>query len=467
MGESHSLKDSNCHTKILDEKLKIAIFYDKNYSAPWITYSEELASSLNESFNNYSLDCAIYDDNELFDFLNNNPRGILINPMGILPYSIWNGSDNSLIENWIDMGGIIVWTGCEEFYWISYQNGTNKAFGHSGSEIVMDMQYLKIRSNQNVNPTFLGSYYIPNITSHTSDIFTSVQTLNNYSIHHEAYASYGDLADPILFQPFQGDGYFIRVHADWIDSLNSKILNNWIFNLVTNRFFIHPYISSFEYDTTVLLFDFINFSLILSNQNNDSFVYEIETHSQFFQDINVSNSIDPDSNKMVNFEIACIDNAIVSESTLIFKLIINTNASNNQIEIYNRNLTIKIENPYQINITLSSNNIFPGEKLIIYLDIYSKFNHSIDITILIISPNYLNEIYELKDIKPGLNHFNLELSISWISYPGNISFDLISYHQSRIITINQGNINIKLENPLIILLLILLTILAILFDIFF
>lgn len=469
MGESQYLRDSNNNSQILDEKLKIAIFYDKNYTAPWITYSEELASSLNESFNSYSLDCSIYNDNELYDFVLNYPRGILINTMGILPYTLWNGSDNSLIENWIDMGGILVWTGCEEFYWVSYQNGTNKAFGHSGSEIVMDMEYLKIRSNQNVNPTLLGSYYISNITSHTSDIFTSIQILNNYSVHYEAYANSGDLADPILFQPYQGDGYFIRVHADWIDSLNSQILNNWIVNLIINRFYIHPYISSFEYDREVLLFDFLNFSLIISNHNNASFVYEIEILSQFFEDINISNSINPDSNMIVNFNISCISDAIPGVSSLIFKLKLNNTPSNNKIEIYNRNLSIKIKNPYKINLTIPSNNIFPGEKLIIYLDIYNNFNHSIDINILVISPNYLNEIYELNDIKPGFNHFNLELSISWISYPGNISFDLISYHQSKIITINQGSINVKnlLENPFFILLLVSIAISTILIISFF
>ena len=439
-----------------NDELNIAIFYDNNYSSPWISYSEELALSLNESLYNLSLNCSIYDDNELLGFIDTNPDGILIVPMGILPYSLWNGSENSQIEQWLDNGGIIFWTGCEEFYWLSYSNGTNRLLGHAANK-VLDMEYLVVRSNQNVNPTDIGNYYVPNLISHTTDIFSSLKLLEENSIYYEAYCKNGELADPILFQPKNGNGYFIRVHADWIDNLDSDTIKDWIISILVNRFLSHPIINLFEFKSKILLYDLLIFNLTLSNYNDSSFVYNITIESNSFEDLEIENILNNNElNKRIKINISCELSAIPKDANLILRVLLNKSLGADNLQIYYKNLTIKIEMPLNINITFFPNIAFPSQIINLNIDLYNYLDFNLDISILLFSNNLIYEHFNLINITPGMNSYNLDVRISWISSSGNFSVKLIIYHGTKTLEIQNIYLLIKsyYENPFFIVLLI-------------
>ncbi len=422
----------------------IAIFYDNNYTAPWITYSSELAFLLNETLNNLSINCKIYNGTDLFNYINKNPNGIIITTMGILPYLLWNGSDNSLIEKWIDNGGILIWTGCEEFYWISYPNGTNKVFGHKGAIQVMDMDYLKIRSNQNIEPTSLGSFYIPSIRSHTSDIFTSLKILELNSIYYEAYCQYGDLADPILFQPKNGNGYFIRVHADWIDSLDAITISNWISMIIKNRIMTVPLIKNFEYTKEIMLFTKSKLNLSYFNYHNSSYLYNICVESEFFDPFYFQDVITThETNKTDHLELSLKNNAIPTETAVIIDIYINKSFNNGILKIFHKNITIKINLPYIIKIKMLPDNVFVGGTVDLHLTIENLLDYELNLSLFVYSPNNIHSVYNLINIPPGENEYKFSLRISWISIPENSSITIAITYNNVVIDLYSEYLAIK------------------------
>jgi len=448
----------------LNSNLSIAIFYDDNYTSPWTTYSEALAYYLNNSFSNNSINCNIYDGVQLLNFLNTHQIGILVVPMGIIPNSIWNGSEDSKIEQWLDNGGIIIWTGCEEFYWISYPNGTNVPFGHDGSAIVLDMEYLEVRSDQYVSPTSLGEYYMSNITAHTTDIFTSLSLLNANSIYYEAYCQNGDLADPILFQPKNGNGYFIRVHSDWIDTLDAETIGDWISSLVVKRFLSHPIITKFEYMSEFLIYNSINLNISLSNYYNMSFNCTIKIDSELFEYTQLNFILKKfEFNKSINLIINCRKNAIIKNTSIILSIIINKSIGSNELQIYYRNLTIHTLVPYEINFYFLPTTIYPGGNINIYIFYTSYYNYSINLSLLIYSYKNIYQVVNFNNIHPGLNQLVLPISISWTSISGNVSVNMIIYYNLNPIGNYQFNIIIHpiYENPYFIFMVIIVCIIII------
>jgi len=455
------LNNGNIYSNSKNNLLPVVIFYDDNYSAPWISYSKELADFLNTSFNNFGIKSNILDDIHLLNFLENNSKGILIVSMGILPYFIWNGSENSLIEKWLDNGGIILWTGCEEFYWISYPNGTNKEYGHNGGQKVLDMNYIITRSDQLVIPTTLGKYYIPKLFSHTNDIFTSISLLESNSIYYELYCQNGDLADPILFQPKNGRGYFIRVHADWIDTLNFTTIGNWIYSLVINRFFSTPFITNFNYNSQILLFNSLFYNLTISNYCDSNFSYRINFISQFFENDELTGVLYKyELNRKIDGNIKCQYNALPKKTYLIVKIYINKSFNGSDLQIYFRNLSIIINKPYSFKFNCPKITVYPGENIVMNVNYNNYYNYSINITILIFSSDRIYETYKLINITPGENNFSLKLTMSWTSPPGNASVSIIIYYFSNILGIYSLNliVNPFYMNPFYLLLLILLII---------
>ncbi|MBD3230090.1 MAG: hypothetical protein GF329_18065, partial [Candidatus Lokiarchaeota archaeon] len=454
--------NTNLSSKNSHGAIKFAIFYDNNYTAPWISYSEDLALLMRDTIINYSLDCSIYNGGNISDFIIDNPQGILINTMGILPYSLWNGSENSLIESWLDSGGVLFWTGCEEFYWLSYPNGTNVKYGHEGSIKVMDMEYLTVRSNQYVEPTNSGSFYIPEITSHTSDIFSSMESLEDNSIYYEAYCLNGDLADPILMQPKNGNGYLIRVHADWIDTLNAEIINNWIFSIIKNRIINTPIIKTFSSDNQVYLFEPLDINLQLFNYNH-SYRYNITIKSNSFEKKEIEGLIEANQTRNLNISISFKEKTGPKSDSILVFVILNDTMNGDILYIYNRNISINIILPFQINLSFTSDDIFPGGVNELILLINNCIDIDIEISVLIFSSNYIYETYDSLIIKPGFNQIELKTNIPWITKTGNVSVKIVIYHNAKTLYTTEtplfiGSIN---QNPIFILFTILILLLSV------
>jgi len=212
------------------QNVSIFIYYDERYPSNWVNpraaliYLKGVLESLNIPYQVLNAD-------ELRDFMTRG-TGIVIFTSDVAPNTVWDGSDGSLILRWIKNGGIVVWVGDWELYYIGYANGSmvhldgieNKLLGR---QVTVAVDGVVVR------PTESGARYIPSFRW-----FKSMRPFDESRLAGLEYEAYGvaelngrRLLDPCAIRV--GKGLFVKVSATAHD--NPGFL--YALELVLNRFF--------------------------------------------------------------------------------------------------------------------------------------------------------------------------------------------------------------------------------------
>ncbi len=411
--------------------LPIGIFYDGNYSEPWNFNAKLLTSYLNTSLRSWNLTVFVLNATELRNFMEMNPLSIVIITMGIAPETIWNGSENSFIETWLDNGGILVWTGCQEFYWIGYESGQNIPVGDIGAVYVLDMEYIQTISNQYVYPTSFGMNLFSNFSAHTTDVFASISALDDANVYYEVYAKKGDWGDPILFQPRGGKGYFVRIHADWNDQLPIQNLSTWISSYIYQRFFKLPLITDLSSIQEIYFLSSGEFSINITNfSENYNSVY-INSSSDAFSLINMSVIMPSGTMKRVSFFIQPLDSARFQQYIFQINLFCNyTNLQNSTqiLQIYSQRFYITIQVPISIDNFTKPEKMYSGSTYVLSFTIQKHINDTFNVEIILIGKGYMNEIKTSIYLKENKTEFQIMFSIQMMAKSGSYELLIRIYH---------------------------------------
>ncbi len=435
--------------------LPIGVFYDGDYSEPWNFNALELTNYLNQSLSGYNLSFSILNGTALREFMEANPIGIIIITMGVAPSTIWNGSDNSFVEMWLDNGGIIIWTGCQEFYWIGYNSGDNIPIGEVGAQYVLDMDYIVTISNQQVLPTALGNDLFLNLSAHKSDIFSSISVLSEEKVYHEVYAKYGDWADPVLFQPKGGRGYFIRIHANWNDNLAISELADWISSYIYNRFIKLPIISSLYLIESLYLFTSKEICINLSSFSDSYGLLLINGTSDGFSDINTSVIIAPKEQLRLNFSLIPLSLARFQEYE--FQLDVYSNFTDDQnnsknLLVYSKRISISVQTPIEIEAITTPEGMYPGGSYFISLNITNYINQSIPVDVVLICDGCVNQIKSQFTLDEINNQIQIIFSIRLTTKSDSYQLYIRIYQEEVILASSEVSVDIGsiFKNPLII-----------------
>ncbi len=243
------------------EEYNIYIYYDKRYPTSWFSRDDSIIMLryLSKVFQIYNISYTIVNADELAEVISkplfNNT--IIIFTQDVIPYTVWNGSRNSLIIRWIRDGGIVIWTGDWEFYYVGFDNGTIK---HStGMENTLLSHQITEPMNTTVSPDNLASKYIPSLKP-----FRSYRPFSSSYIDHiyaEAYGEYiqKDIIymDPALIKV--NKGFFVKIGGTPAEELTGLDRGVYIAELTLNRFlgynvsltrgleYFHPYDSGIVY----------------------------------------------------------------------------------------------------------------------------------------------------------------------------------------------------------------------------
>ncbi|MFX1293433.1 MAG: hypothetical protein ACFFD2_01045, partial [Promethearchaeota archaeon] len=443
-------------------ELPIGIYYDIRYSEPWNFYAQKLTSYLNQTLCTHNLTVFVLNATELKSFMENNPSGIIIITMGVAPNTIWNGSENSFVETWLDNGGIIIWTGCQEFYWIGYESGQNIPVGEIGSTYVLDMNYIETISDQHMIPTQLGNDLFINFSSHTTDVFSSISALTTANVYFEVYAKNGDWADPVLFQPKNGKGYFVRIHTDWNDKIFPFKLSTWISSFIYNRFFKLPIITATELINSIFFLTSKELSINITNFSEFFGFLQINSTSNGFLPINTSLVISPLEKKSLNFTVIPLKSARFQQYELQLNFFSNyTDLQNRSIilQIYSKNIQISIEAPISSEVLEFSEKMYPGGTYSISCEIQKYINESFSVDVILICGGAINELKTNVNLEQNSTILQIPFSIQMMAKSGLYYLHIYIYQNG--ILLSSSNISIQIEsifqNPVFILIVFLLS----------
>jgi hypothetical protein len=119
----------------------IHVYYDPAYPSNWVSKEDSLflVKYLSTILRGVGVSVVVVDADKLAKLLTENSVKILVMSQDIAPYSVWTGRNDSLLVKWVRGGGILVWTGDVELWYIGYQNGSKRGIG--------DMTHLLYDSN--------------------------------------------------------------------------------------------------------------------------------------------------------------------------------------------------------------------------------------------------------------------------------------------------------------------------------
>ena len=109
----------------------IHVYYDPAYPSSWISKEDSLflIRYLGTILKEVGVSVVVVDADHLTKTLTEDNVKILIMAQDIAPSSIWTGGSDSLLIKWVREGGILVWTGDVELWYIGYQNGSKQEVG--------------------------------------------------------------------------------------------------------------------------------------------------------------------------------------------------------------------------------------------------------------------------------------------------------------------------------------------------
>lgn len=461
------LEEDNTPLRVYNTaELPVGIFYDEKFSEPWNLNANILTGSLYQSLSAANLSVYVLNSMELKIFMDLNQIAIIIITMGIAPSSIWNGSENSFVKTWLDNGGIIIWTGCQEFYWIGTESGENIPVGNIGAKYVLNMDYIKTLSDLYVMPTSIGLDLFDNFSGHSSDVFSSVSSLEAANVYYEAYAKNGDYADPILFQPRDGKGYFVRIHANWNDQLPINQLSDWISSFIVNRFFKLPIITEIQIAASIFLLSSAELYVNVTNFSNKTKNITITSISDVIEPLNTNITLPPLLKTQSSFVLTLNPTARFQKYSGVIYIYSNFTNSNNEeklLLIFQKGFEITIQSPIRVQILDITGNLYPGSSNQIRVSIQKYINQNIEMRAILISEGCFNEIKIDLNLLENDSIIEIPFSIQLMTKSGGYKIYLRFFQGNVLLSSLNRSIYVDsiLNNPVIIISIVLLAVIAV------
>ena len=220
-----------------NEKTRIYIYYDPEYPHSWIseTESKTLTNNLLRYFQNYNVHCEAVNASNLSHIMNdleNASETIIVCAQDVFPDTVWDGNKNSSPEQWIKAGGLLVWTGDVEFYFIGYPDGT---LGHERHypRIVFGQDLTTFRDN-GLEITELDNQTIPGLENFISYRPTEKSQLSGleYEVYGRGLGGRKEFYDPLLV--WLGDGALVKIVMNGHQAVSQR--SQWISEFISNRF---------------------------------------------------------------------------------------------------------------------------------------------------------------------------------------------------------------------------------------
>lgn len=218
----------------------IFIYYDEKYPSNWINkgISKKLALEIENVLKNGNFNSVIGGADDLRLFMQSKSHGIVIMTMDIAPDTIFKEHNFSIVKNWLENGGILIWMGDWEFYY-SGDNGGNKITTYEeGAKKIFDFsdginEYL---GKEDMDGTTMGKKIISHIKSFKSERPANIAKMENEGLIYESYAKNNNFADPVLFRkPNSKYGSFVKFHMHHILDEDVNSIANELWELVNNR----------------------------------------------------------------------------------------------------------------------------------------------------------------------------------------------------------------------------------------
>jgi len=210
----------------------LAVYFDERYPSNWVN-PREIAANIRKTLDRLGIPYRILNAEELRDYMLRE-TGVVVFTSDVAPDTVWNGSSNSLALQWIRGGGVVVWTGDWEFYYIGYANGSKVHRPGIENSLLGRQVTVAVDGGAVTRPTELGARYIPSFKSLRS--FRPFDESRLKGVEYEAYGA-AELGGSRLLDPCAvkvGEGYFVKVSAN---GFGDNFGFAYALELVLNRFY--------------------------------------------------------------------------------------------------------------------------------------------------------------------------------------------------------------------------------------
>jgi hypothetical protein len=204
---------------------RVLVYYDSRYPCNWIRHPADYRDFLLRVFDRYNVSYEVVDAFSLVERLKAGVNAILVPTCDVLPDTVWNGTEESIVVKWLRSGGTIIWSGDWEFYYVGHVG----SFEHrDGIENVPFGRAVTGAVEAYVRATDAGMRVIPSLT-----IFKTMRPFVARDMVVEAYGQAGDVFDPAAVRV--GNGTFIKVGSTadsltWLGFL-------YVAELVLNKYY--------------------------------------------------------------------------------------------------------------------------------------------------------------------------------------------------------------------------------------
>ncbi len=207
---------------------EVIIYYDERYPSNWID-PKLMLIYLRETLGEFGVPYRILNADELRRFMTSG-SGIVVFTSDVAPDTVWDCSEESLILRWIRNGGVLLWTGDWELYYVGHANGSME---YCGAGLLDEQLTVAVDEGVGVRPTEAGARYIPSLRG-----FRSMRPFDGSKLAGLEYEAYGiaelngrEFMDPCAVKV--GMGIFVKVSATLRESLGFL----YVAELILNRFY--------------------------------------------------------------------------------------------------------------------------------------------------------------------------------------------------------------------------------------
>ena len=240
------------------EVINVVIYHDTTEATSWISSDGriQLFTDLTNALDNLSVSYVVADKYFLRDIMENTWNTTIVLTSDVLPVTVYNGSETTLVEKYVEKGGTLVYPGDVPFYYYS-ENGQRRTVGYNGFRRFLDINgNMYDRSASTVLVTSLGKIITPSLDNHTSSRKLLASVLNNYDYRYYALSQSGNsLGDVELLVGLGKFSTFFQTQltSATVQSLKvGQVLAEYVYNR-TNWDFLDPIIDFLNvtgYDTS-------------------------------------------------------------------------------------------------------------------------------------------------------------------------------------------------------------------------
>jgi hypothetical protein len=109
----------------------VHVYYDPSYPSNWLSRDDSvfLVRYLRDVLGEVGVSVVVVDADRLEKLLSEGAVKILVMSQDVAPYNVWNGRGESPLVRWVRGGGILVWSGDVELWYVGYPNGSKHEIG--------------------------------------------------------------------------------------------------------------------------------------------------------------------------------------------------------------------------------------------------------------------------------------------------------------------------------------------------